>query len=179
MIVRPARVDDARQIAAVSVSAWRAGYSGIMPDKTLDHFDLGTVESRWTRNLEEGRGSVIVLEAKRSPVLGFCMFGTSRNRGSEERPIEAPDTLGEVYALNVSAEHWGKGYGTELLACACKGLAAICYEEAELWVSTQALRTRSFYEKCGWTESHETRTDSTFAIDVSVTRYFQVLEAQS
>jgi hypothetical protein len=56
LIVRPARVQDVRQMARVHVRCWQETYRGLMPDAVLDDPGFPAARERmWTSALTSGR----------------------------------------------------------------------------------------------------------------------------
>ena len=56
---------------------------------------------------------------------------------------------GELYAINLDPDHWGRGLGRALLAEVTRGLADVGYHSAVLWVATGNERARRLYESEG------------------------------
>lgn len=75
--------------------------------------------------------------------VGFASFGPSRDEDA------APDT-GELYAIYLAPEAWGKGAGRALLVRAEHELLATGFRAATLWVLEGNDRARRFYEAGGW-----------------------------
>jgi ribosomal protein S18 acetylase RimI-like enzyme len=74
---------------------------------------------------------------------GFAWTGACRDEG-------APESLGELQAINLDPEHWGTGAGSALLLAAHDALAEAGFAEAILWVLPDNSRARRFYEAHGW-----------------------------
>src|SRR5690242_2475331 len=56
LIIRPARVQDVRQMARVHVRCWQETYRGLMPDAVLDDPGFPAARERmWTEVLTSGR----------------------------------------------------------------------------------------------------------------------------
>ena len=77
-------------------------------------------------------------------------------------PCEDDDlgpSVGQVYAIYLVAECWGRGIGRDLLQRAETDLGSAGYQGASLWVLTTNDRARRFYEAAGW------RPDGTHKIE--------------
>ena len=142
--VRQAKVDDAAAMGRVHVRAWQAAYRGAMPDDFLDSLDADTRRAGWARLLESPRPGVetLVVEDDDGAVVGFAHIGPSRQNAEAEGE-------GEVYAINLDPDAWGRGLGQRLLAAATEHLAERGYREAILWVLDSNARARRFYEARG------------------------------
>jgi ribosomal protein S18 acetylase RimI-like enzyme len=88
---------------------------------------------------DDSRAILVVIDHAEE-VVGFAAVGS------------APDvqSTGELYAINIEPDRWGRGYGRALLARAEVELAALGYDEAVLWVLPGNERARRFYEASGW-----------------------------
>src|SRR5215475_7425165 len=102
--VREAEPADARDSAAVHVSAWQAAYAHVFPAaylSSLDH-EAWTRRHHWMIDNNE-RVALVAVDGKR--VVGFAHAGPAR-------PVDTtPAGIGEVYAIYVDPGHWGSGAG--------------------------------------------------------------------
>lgn len=106
MHVRTAQLSDAAAMGALVVSAWQAAYSGLMPDDYLDGLTVDDRTAQWTWILTGELGSfaaVLVAENDGGRVVGFVAVGGEMD-GTDA-------TRGEVYAVNVDPDRWGRGAG--------------------------------------------------------------------
>src|SRR5688500_16455957 len=101
--VRPATLRDAKAIAEIHVTSARAAYAGILPEGQLSALAPSTREAKWRDAIEfsEPQVHVAVLGEE---VVGFVGFDRSRDP-------KTPSTTGEIWALYLKPEHWGKGVG--------------------------------------------------------------------
>ncbi len=72
-------------------------------------------------------------------MIGFVGYG--------DRGKEAPET-GEIFALYVLSEFYGKGVAQQLMNAGLERLKS--YQEICLWVLRENKRAIRFYEKCGF-----------------------------
>jgi len=107
----------------------------------------GRIEA-WRELLESERVRVFVAEAD-GAVGGFVSAGPSRDRDLEGE--------GEIYAIYVQPELWGRGIGRALIDAAEQELRELGFAEAGLWVLEDNTRARRFYERRGWRENGESR----------------------
>lgn len=76
-------------------------------------------------------------------VAGFATTGPSRDEDAERG-------TGEVNAIYLAPEAWGRGLGLALLAHAADDLRARGFAPLVLWVIEANTRGRRFYERAGW-----------------------------
>jgi GNAT superfamily N-acetyltransferase len=129
-------------VARVHVRAWQAGYRGLMPDEYLAglrpedrarHYDFASVDPSRPRTL-------VAVEAE--TILGFATISPARDEDTPGR--------GELCALYVEPECWGRGIGRVLAAAARSDLRALGFSKAMLWVVAGNTRAEQFYRADGW-----------------------------
>lgn len=152
--VREAIEADASAIAQALVAAWRAAYAGIIDAGFLDAMNVELITGRWVRTLAGGTISRPIVAVVGGEVVGFCQFGAPRD--------EAGKGVGELYALNLLPECWGRGLGTLLLREAANRLRALGYSEAYLWVADANQRAIDLYLRHGWQDTGTTKEDLRF-----------------
>ncbi|OZG71006.1 hypothetical protein BTA51_23155 [Hahella sp. CCB-MM4] len=144
MRTRPAEPRDATILAQIHVNAWREGYKGIMPADYLAALSIQEREAQWRSALSEnGLGSYQLAEF-RNEVTGFCIYGPPRDETLSTR------NCGELLALNISPDHWGKGFGTLLVQHVIEHATSSGWDTLYLWVLKKNTRARSLYEKLGF-----------------------------
>ena len=146
VIVRAATPADPAAMAALHVRAWRATYTGMLPDTFLAGLKVEDREAMWRGSVTEpalapAERTILVAEAD-GTLLGLAAAGHAR--GDDELG------LGELYALNVDPPAWGRGAGRALLAAASAWLDAR-FAVSILWVVEQNHRARTLYERAGYT----------------------------
>lgn len=140
--VRTATSRDVRAIAEIHVTVWQAAYKGLMAD---DHLAGLTAESRmplWKEAVEYGDPQVAVV-CDGDAIVGFVGFDRSRD------PKSKP-TTGEIWAMYVRPEHWGKGAGLALWDAAREGLLEEDCTDVTLWVLLRNERALRFYDLAGF-----------------------------
>ena len=155
MTIRLAKLGDARAIAGVHVAAWRAAYADVMP---RDYLERLTVEGRtadWERWLREpGPGTTVVCEHERR-IIGFCVYGPTRDDDA------APDTTGELVAINLHPRYWRQGWGTALCRYVVQEAESRGWQSLTLWVLKQNLAACGFYARLGFVPDGTERRDTT------------------
>ncbi len=156
---------DAAALGRVHVAAWQTAYEGIFPDDRLAAMSVEERRQRWARVLEQaprpGLTRLVATLDDTGPAVGFVIAGPDRDGG----------TLGEVHALNVDPDVWGRGVGRALLRAATDHLLGEGYEEAVLWVATGNVRARRFYERAGWRDDQVEREEEVLGITAHERRY--------
>lgn len=140
VVIRMARVSDAKAIAHIRVAAWRVAYRGLMPDSYLNRPDLEQTEAEQLRDrLHNIRdlARVSVAEVGGQPV-GYCAYGS------------AEPSRGDIYDLYVHPDAWHRGVGRQLLVITTELFKAQGFAEATLFVFEGNSRARKFYEQAGW-----------------------------
>ena len=155
IIVRPARTEDElRGRAYVHWKAWQEAYAGLIdPEYLKGH----TLEKSLERALTWTTPQRIALDGGR--VVGFVSFGPARDE----------EGAGEVYALYVLAEYYGRGVGARLLDAALDELRD--FPRILLWVLRENGRAVRFYEKHGFrADGAQMRLESLDAVVCRMTR---------
>ncbi len=149
---------DADDVGRVHVRAWQVGYRGQMPDDYLDGLSIVDRQAVWRQRLTDGLVDNVMFVAEDpidGHVCGWVGVGWLRPEATADC---GPDT-GELWALNLEPEAWGRGIATALMAAAVAELRAQGYRRAILWVLDSNARGRRFYEREGWSAEGVVKTD--------------------
>lgn len=140
--IRKATVDDAEGIAQVHVDSWQAAYLGLIPVPVLNSLSVQVKAVNWRRILSGNTtpGSRTWVLVGDGAVLGFASVGPTRDEDDH------PRTVGEVYAIYLSPQVWGRGLGAELFEAALDDLEARRFTTITIWVLEGNARARRFYE---------------------------------
>lgn len=169
MNLRPAVPDDAMAVARVHVRAWQAAYRGLMPEDYLAalrpeerarRYDFATADPARPRTL-------VAVEA--DTVLGFATISPARDEDVTDQ--------GELCALYVEPDCWGRGIGQELAAAARGNLYRLGFRKAVLWVVAGNARAQQFYRADGWTPDGLRRAQQLWNVSVDTVRYSRALNA--
>lgn len=137
--IRLARPQDADEIGAVHVAAWRSTYPGILSDRTLTGMSA-TQQGAYYEAMIRRRGGVFVAVADANEeVVGFASVG--RRAGSKLGD-------GEIHTLYVLDDWRDHGVGRRLMQAAASSLSALGCRSVFLWVLSEN-PTRWFYERLG------------------------------
>lgn len=126
--------DEIKGKAFVHWKAWHEAYPGLIRQEFLDRLSPEKCEQiafSWPDQI------FVAKDGER--VIGFVGYG--------HREEDAP-AVGEVFALYVLAEYYGKDVGLSLMKAALEQLKD--YSEVCLWTLKENKRAIRFYRKCGF-----------------------------
>lgn len=165
--IRDPRLADCAALAEAHVRAWQAAYRGIMPDAYLDGLESEERARQWAATLfDPPSGFQCVVAELDGRVCGFATFGPD--------PDDAE--AGELYALNVDPDCWGRRVGSALLSTAVRALEEMGFGRAVLWVAPRNDRARRFYEAHGWEPDGCEREEEVHGVVVTEIGYRRSLE---
>ena len=122
-------------IGYVHCTSWQEAYRGIVCDRYLDTM---TVEATTARARKFPENTLVAKD--KDKVVGFAVYSKSRDE-------DLPDA-GEVDAIYVLSEYYGKKIGYRLMNEACSRLSE--YNTIFLWVFEKNERAIRFYHKLGF-----------------------------
>src|SRR5215469_8442580 len=163
MILRAAESTDAMSVARVHVRSWQAAYRGLLPGEYLDQLRPEDRAQRYdfeTRDLLKPQ-TIVATEA--GEIRGFATTAPSRDADLAGH--------GELFALYVDPDYWGRGIGVALVSAARDRLAALGFENALLWVLMGNVRADRFYRNDRWAPDGLQRTDTVWGVTVNEIRY--------
>jgi len=138
--LRLATVADAPGLAAVFVSAWRAGYVGIVEQAVLDALDEEEIAD-WLGTLTSSNGPTTwAVESADGEVLAFSRHG--------EDPSDS--RRGHIYSLYVAPPARGRGIAKALLDHDLELLSQRGLGTVTLWVFEQNQAARNLYASFGF-----------------------------
>lgn len=120
--------------AYVHWKSWHEAYSGLVSQEYLDRLTLEKCEK-----MAFSRPENTIIAKENGIVIGFVCYG--------DRGEEAPDA-GEIFALYVLADYYGKSVGRKLMDAGLEQIKH--FPQVRLWVLKDNKRAIRFYEKCGF-----------------------------
>ncbi|MEU4422156.1 GNAT family N-acetyltransferase [Actinoplanes sp. NPDC024001] len=167
MIVRSATVADAEALAVVQTRTSREVYRGVMPAEYLDRLDPSRRRQVWRQLIESDRfpAGTLVVEDRDDGVVGFINVAPSGDADADA------GLVGEVRAVYVLPEHWGRGAGRLLMEAGLRRLADAGCRQVILWVLEANERARRFYEAAGWRTDGASTTDDSRGVPLTAIRY--------
>jgi GntR family transcriptional regulator len=138
--LRLATTADAPGLARVFVSAWRAGYVGIVEQAVLDALDEAEIAD-WLGTLTSSNGPTTWLaESADGKILAFSRHG--------EDPLDS--RRGHIYSMYVAPEASGRGLAKALLEHDLQLLAERGLATVTLWVFEENRAARNLYASFGF-----------------------------
>ncbi len=163
VLIRSAIPEDAPGVAQVHVRSWQSAYENLLPRSYLDrlrpedraqHYDFGPTHPDQPSTMVAVEGDMVV---------GFVTVARARDS-------DVP-RCGEVCALYVDPEWWGRRIGSALSSHGCSWLREQGFSEAILWVLVGNARAERFYDRDGWHRDGLRRTAVVWGIAVDADRY--------
>ena len=127
-------VEEIESKSRVHWQTWREAYDGILP---ADFQKQMTLDKCRFYSQKYPENTLIALDDAK--VVGFVSYGDFRDSAT---------IAGEIFALYVLKDYYGKGVGRQLMEAAFAALDG--YQEILLWVLEDNKRAISFYEKMGF-----------------------------
>lgn len=152
-------------IGLVHVRSWQPAYKGLLPQHYLARLDPVQRGQVWARHLSEGHqvGEAVLVAEADDKVVGFVNVGPSRD--------EDATAQGEVWAIYLLADFWGRGAGRVLMGAGIESLRGSGFTEATLWVLDTNKRARRFYESVGWAPDGASKQDDNRGFSITEVRY--------
>ncbi len=164
--VREAVERDGLAIASIHVRSWQAAYRGQLPDEYLDNLSVDERLARLRASIASPPPEWRMWVAVDGPgrVVGFACTGRSED-------ADATPETGEVLAIYLEPEAFGKGVGRELFARAVEDLGERGFRTATLWVLETNDQARRFYEAAGWRHDGAVATERIDCSNLPTVRY--------
>ena len=201
MLLRPAQPSDALAIARVHVRAWQHGYAGILPASYLNQlrpedraekYDLSHADpshpytivatdadaisptettslgkiANIARSGGDPAGDTSSQSARALTTEKILGFATTAPSHESDLPRH-----GELTALYVDPDSWGRGIGVALVSAARAHLVSLSLRHAYLFTLVDNLRAQHFYKSDQWTPDGLTRTDTFWGAAVHILRF--------
>ena len=119
----------------VHYKAWQEAYTGLIEQSCLDKMSQEKcveIAYKWPDNL--------LVAKDNGRVVGFVGYGECRNEDMAD--------AGEIFAIYILSEYYGKGVGRALMDAA---LELLPQKRVAVWVLQGNKRAIRFYQKCGFT----------------------------
>lgn len=155
--VRPARPEDAGEIARIQLATWRVAYRRLLPRQVLDRLDEAWVARQWSSAIEappspRHRVLVGIEQAEQSYLVGFAAFGPADEQAlapGEPETALGPDVIAVTDLL--VEPRWGRrGHGSRLLAASVELWREGSFTTALAWAFEGDTATGAFLTSAGW-----------------------------
>ncbi len=150
-------------VARVHVQSWQAAYRTLLPDDYLDQLRAEDRAQKYDFASVDPLKPRTIIAAEQGLICGFATTAPSRDS-------DLPDH-GELCALYVHPERWGRGIGMALVSAARASLFELGFRNAFLWVLAGNVRAERFYRIDQWAPDGQRRTDSVWGISVNEIRH--------
>lgn len=147
--VRPARPDDAGEIARIQVETWRTAYADLLPQTVLDGLSPADAEPVWAAAITDAPSPrhhlLVALEGEW--LVGFVAFGPA-----EDLEADDPEPATTVAVAPMLVEpRWGRrGHGSRLAAATVDHARQDGMTRAIAWIPEGDEVTREFLLSTGW-----------------------------
>jgi len=163
MLVRLAEPSDAMAVARVHVRSWQAAYRDLLPQDYLDQLRPEDRAQRYDFTTRDPQKPQTMVGVEGDSLIGFAT--TSPSRDAELAG------WGELCALYVDPEFWGRGMGKALILAARRRLVDSGFTNAILWLLEGNQRADRFYRIDEWVPDGTRRAESIWGITVNELRY--------
>jgi ribosomal protein S18 acetylase RimI-like enzyme len=167
LTVREAQPQDAAEVAGVHVRSWQVAYRGLFPDDYLDGLRAEDCMAHYTFGDDRPGSPTTVVAVIDATICGFVTTGPAKDQ-------DAADT-GQVYAIYVDPQAWGRGIGRSLITDARTRLSRQGFAEAVLWVHAGNQRAQRFYRANGWQYDGHRRQEYVWGALADEVRYRRCL----
>jgi GNAT superfamily N-acetyltransferase len=143
LVVREARLGDARAIAEVSVASRRWSYRDLLPKALLEAMSVDETTADFAQELADLRpGSPVFVAEQAGRIVGYAYVLPSPD-------VDVPAQTSELGSIYITEEVAGTGVARALMNAAIEHACAAGQGALTLWVRRENGRARRFYEKCG------------------------------
>ena len=163
MFLRAAESEDAMSVARVHVRSWQSAYRGLLPNEYLDQLRPEERAERYDFATRDPQRPQTIVAVEEGEIRGFATTAPSRDADLVG--------YGELFALYVDPDYWGRRIGMALVSAARDRLAGLGFGNALLWVLMGNARADRFYRNDHWTPDGLRRTDTVWAVTVNEIRY--------
>jgi GNAT superfamily N-acetyltransferase len=174
--VRPARPDDAVEVARVQAVAWRTAYRSVLPAAVLDDWDDDAAADAWRAAITSpptpAHGVLVAVE--RNEVVGFAAYGPAELAAGEQPDAAGPTT--EIVTLLVEPRWGRRGHGSRLLAAVVDLTRATGTARLSAWLPEVDQVSAGFYESAGWGPEGRARTLETGGAPLREVRWHALLD---
>jgi GNAT superfamily N-acetyltransferase len=154
--VRPARPEDAAEIARIQLSTWRSSYRRMFPPHVLASLDEAYLTRGWSEAIESapsGRHRVLISveqSATSTEVVGFAAAGPADEQAlaPEEPPLA--DDVAAITELLIEPRWNRRGHGSRLLAAVVDLWREDGFSTAVAWAYEQDKAMQKFLASAGW-----------------------------
>jgi GNAT superfamily N-acetyltransferase len=159
--VRPARPDEAGEIARIQLTTWKVAYRKLLPRQVLDQLDPEWLAGRWREAIvapPSPRHRVLIAieqsESASQPSaypVGFLATGPADEAALAPGEDPLPADVAAITDLLVEPRWGRRGHGSRLLAAGVDNWREDGFRTAVAWAYESDPATRGFLTSTGWT----------------------------
>jgi GNAT superfamily N-acetyltransferase len=140
-LIKKALLSDVADIARIHVLSWQQTYAGLVPQDYLDSLSISSRKQMWEGIFQKQKTTENYLAYDNGEAAGFISFGKGHDQGKEG--------WGEIYAVYLLKENWGKGIGYALFHKAKVSFLSQGINHIYLWVLASNEQAINSYQKWG------------------------------
>ncbi|AGZ45429.1 GNAT family N-acetyltransferase [Actinoplanes friuliensis] len=154
--VRPARPEDAGEIARIQLSTWRTAYRRMFPAHVLANIDEAYLARGWSEAITSPpspRHRVLIAveqSESASPVVGFVAAGPADEQALAPEEPALPDDIAAITDLLVEPRWGRRGHGSRLLAATVDLWREDAFKGAVAWSYDADDAMKKFLVSTGW-----------------------------
>jgi GNAT superfamily N-acetyltransferase len=154
--VRPARPEDAAEIARIQLSTWRSAYRRMFPPHVLANLDEAYLTRGWSEAIESapsGRHRVLISIEQSdtsTAVVGFAATGPADEQALAPDEPPLADDVAAITELLIEPRWGRRGHGSRLLAALVDLWRADGFSTAVAWAYEQDKAMQKFLTSAGW-----------------------------
>ena len=141
LLISRASYDDLPEVAWIHITSWKQTYVDQVPQAYLDNLDVTRRLRLWQEQFPNRDVSGLFIAKTNNTAAGFVCFGRARDEDRQD--------WGEIYAIYVLKERWGRGIGYALHKNACAELKENGFVRAYLWALDMNHRAIAAYRRWG------------------------------
>jgi GNAT superfamily N-acetyltransferase len=183
--VRPARPEDAGEIARIQLATWRTAYRRFFPAHVLANLDGEYLARGWTEAITaapSGRHRVLIAVEQgesATTVVGFAASGPADEQALAPEEPALPESVAAVTDLLVEPRWGRRGHGSRLLAATVDLWREDGFTSAVAWAFDADQVMQKFLTSTGWAPDGATRALDVDDMLVNQLRLHVALTAES
>lgn len=154
--VRPARPEDASEIARIQLATWRTAYKRMFPAHVLANLDEAYLTRGWSEAIESPPSPrhrvLIAVEQSETgqTVVGFAASGPADEQAAAPEEPPLADGVAAVTDLLVEPRWGRRGHGSRLLSATVDLWLEDGFDTAVAWAYDADEAMKRFLASAGW-----------------------------
>jgi len=150
--VRPARPDDAEEIARIQLAIWRTAYAAVVPTRVVEGVADEFAVARWRAAITAppSRQHRVLVAQEQQWTVGFAAFGPADEDDLAGDADLDPATTVAIGTLLVEPRWGRRGHGSRLLAAAVDLAREAGHTVGLTWALEADQASVGFYQSAGW-----------------------------